>query len=576
MQNELFSEASSEVHGVQSRSLGIEIPQNKESPVARAMRRIRTIMLKKLAPVLAYSGGKDSSILVALVLTTAREMKERGEAVMPLTIVHSNTGVENPEITELARSEMVKMKAYADKHGLKLTINVGKPTLSASWAVKVIGGRGIPSFPDGQTSCSVDWKVAVNTRLLTAAYKQLRKTEDIADVVVMTGVREDESIIRDMRIKKRGEVAEGLWENEDGQLRASPILDWTVDDVWLHIGYCNAGVEDSFSDFADVMRVYASAGGSSCVVVADMRTANNKTACGARFGCWACVKTQNDRSMDTLIASDEQRYGHMKPLAALRNYISNTQYDWSKRQFVTRTIDAEGFITIGADTYSPNMLADLLAYTLTAQVESGVSIIDYATLVAIDARWAMYGLLPPFAGLKIYFDVMDGNLKRAPVVERHPKTPTPSIGKIYVGRQWEYIEGPNSLSGLRDTSREFHGEACGLDLRVLSNGNMVIDDERDDGIEVDPEGAMDFVEFFGREMVQQHCRMDHPDWAAGYMTYLGYGTLAIAKGRSAQADGILRRTRWRQANNLHGQRSVEELRARCVSLNEEQLELLAA
>ncbi len=75
MQNELFSEASSDVQGVQSRSLGIGIPQNKESPVARAMRRIRTIMLKKLAPVLAYSGGKDSSILVALVLTTAREMK---------------------------------------------------------------------------------------------------------------------------------------------------------------------------------------------------------------------------------------------------------------------------------------------------------------------------------------------------------------------------------------------------------------------------------------------------------------------------------------------------------------------
>jgi DNA sulfur modification protein DndC len=60
------------------------------------------------------------------------------------------------------------------------------------------------------------------------------------------------------------------------------------------------------------------------------------------------------------------------------------------------------------------------------------------------------------------------------------------------------------------------------------------------------------------------------------MTYLGYGTLQIAKGRSNQIDAILRRTRWRQANNLHGQRDTNELRQRCATLFEQQLELLAA
>lgn len=63
---------------------------------------------------------------------------------------------------------------------------------------------------------------------------------------------------------------------------------------------------------------------------------------------------------------------------------------------------------------------------------------------------------------------------------------------------------------------------------------------------------------------------------AGHMTSLGHGTLQIAKGRSTQVDAILRRTRWRQANNLHGQRTVEELRERCTTLFAEQLELLAA
>lgn len=241
-----------------------------------------------------------------------------------------------------------------------------------------------------------------------------------------------------------------------------------------------------------------------------------------------------------------------------------------------RTVDEEGNITIAADTYSPDMLAELLAYTLTAQIESGVSIINYQQLVSIDLRWALYGLAPPHSALKIYFEVMGGARKRPPEVARFPKTPVPRIGKIHVGRQWEVLEGPNSLSGLRDMSREFHAEACGLDLKVLTSGNIVIDDESSEGMEVDEEGAIDFVEFLGEEMVAQHCRPDHPDWAAGYMTYLGHGTLQIAKGRSAQVDAILRRTRWRQANNLHGQRTVEELRERCTTLFAEQLELLAA
>jgi 3'-phosphoadenosine 5'-phosphosulfate sulfotransferase (PAPS reductase)/FAD synthetase len=392
----------------------------------------------------------------------------------------------------------------------------------------------------------------------------------------MTGVRQDESIARDQRIKTRGEVAEGMWTNDDGELRASPILCFSVDDVWYYLGNCAAGVEESYSDFADVMRIYAAAGGDSCVVVADMMSSNQKTSCGSRFGCWACTRVATDRSMDNLIASDTNRYSYLKPLADLRNFISDTQYDWDRRQFVGRTVDREGFITIGADTYSPNMLTDLLEYTLTAQIESGVHIIGYQHLVAIDARWSLYGLLPPFSALKIYFEVVDGKRSHPPVMGRVKKTPTPKIGKIYVGRQWELIEGPNSLCGLRDASRELHGEACGLETKSLSNGNIVINNEGDEGMEVDEEGAADFVEFCGREMVEQYCRDDHPDWAAGFMTYLGYGTLQIAKGRSSQTDAILRRTRWRQANNLHGQQNLENLRARCEVLFEEQLSLLAA
>lgn len=576
MQNEMFEETRDEGTTAQSRTVGLDIPLNKESPVARAMRRIRGVMLKGLAPVVAFSSGKDSSALANLVLNTAREMREKGEQPMPITVVHSNTGVEQPEITQLALDELAKMKVFAKANGLEIDVRVGHPSLAASFPVRVLGGRALPAFPDSRADCSTNWKIDVNTRLLEQAYKDLGQRDDVIDVVVMTGVRQDESIARNQRIKLRGEVAEGVWENDAGKLRASPILDWSVDDVWEFLGYCAAGVEASYSDFADVMRIYAAAGGDSCVVVADMKSAGNQKACGSRFGCWACTKVASDKSMDNLIASDTRRYGYLRPLAALRNYLSNTQYDWSKRQFVGRTVDADGFISIGADTYSPDMLADLLAYTLTAQIESGVQVINYQHLVGIDARWSMYGLHPPFTALKIFFEVMAGRRSHPPEVARVPKTPVPRIGKLFVGRQWELLDGPNSLNGLRDASRELHAEGCGLSLKALSGGNIVIDDEANEGMVVDAEGAVDFVEFLGQEMVEQYCRQDYPDWAAGYLTYLGHGTIQIAKGKSSQTDAILRRTRWRQANNLHGQRTAQELRARCATLHEEQLELLAA
>jgi hypothetical protein len=59
-------------------------------------------------------------------------------------------------------------------------------------------------------------------------------------------------------------------------------LDYTVDDIWLVIGLCHAGVVPAYSDFTGVMDVYRAAGGDSCAVVADMKGAANNKPCGVR------------------------------------------------------------------------------------------------------------------------------------------------------------------------------------------------------------------------------------------------------------------------------------------------------
>jgi DNA sulfur modification protein DndC len=545
-----------------------------EEPYARARRRIKSVLGDGHPAILAYSGGKDSSTLVSIALDVARELISEQEICPPLILVTANTGVEQPELVILVTSEIRKMKAYAKRYGIPLSCHISHPELSDTFGVRVIGGRGLPSFPDTRGDCSVMWKIKPNERTVRQVFKDLGQQKVWADPVIFTGVRLEESQARDQRIASRGEKAEGLWSTPEGRLHSSPILDFDSSDVWEHIGLCNAGERDSFSDFTDVMRIYSSAGGDSCVIVADMKSSGNSKPCGTRTGCFLCCRVGEDRSMQNMIASDPARYGHLKPLAALRDFVSRTQYDWSRRHFVGRTVDKDGFITIQADVYNPPMLEELLRYTLSAQVLSGIEIISLEQLIGIDARWSQYGLFPPFSALKIYLEVEAGDIRMAPELPRFPKTEVPRIGRIRVCGESYADNLKGEVSGLRNVAMELHHESCGFELRTLNDGSIVIDVETQSNFTVDPEGAAEFLTFVAEEKIATYCHESCSDWTFGFSTYLEYGTIGIRKGRSTQCHEILQRSQWRQKHQLHGHRTVAELENRCDVLFTNQLALI--
>lgn len=162
MQNELFNEEGpAQTQSVSVQRLSTAIPLKKEEPTERARRRIRAVLRAMHVPICAWSTGKDSSALVSLVLSTAKELKEVGEAVPPIVVVHSDTGVEQPEVTRLARVEMQRMRDYAKQHGLEFQAMLGAPTLNASFPVRVIGGRALPAFPDTRQDCTIQCSQAI-------------------------------------------------------------------------------------------------------------------------------------------------------------------------------------------------------------------------------------------------------------------------------------------------------------------------------------------------------------------------------------------------------------------------------
>lgn len=359
-----------------------------ETPEAAALAAMTAALRAGHPLAVAYSGGKDSSVLANLALTAAAAVHKAGGRAL-LVITHADVGaVENPEIRSLVRDELGRMQRFALARGLDLRIRVAHPPQFDSFAVRVIGGRALPAFPDSRRDCTSSWKREPSERVLRQLAQELRRA-GWREPVLMTGVRRDESTVRAGSIARRGEQAARLWTDQAGRLRLSPLLDWTTDDVWGYLGLCRQGAIEAYSDFDDVLRVYQDAGGSSCVVVADAEMERHAKPCASRFGCWACTAVREDRSLRQMIESEPGRYGYMRPLAALRDFIAHTQYDWSRRQFIGRTIK-EGFITIAADTYAPSMLAELLRYALSAQKATGIEIVSAAQLIAIDARWSLY------------------------------------------------------------------------------------------------------------------------------------------------------------------------------------------
>jgi len=129
-------------------------PMDDEEVIERGKNRIRKVLMAGHPAVLAFSSGKDSTVLVALALYAAREIVEEGHACPPLIVLHGDTGIEQPEVSRLAKAEIQKMEAYAKKHQVPLTTRITSPTLNTTFPVRVIGGRGLPAFPDSRADCA--------------------------------------------------------------------------------------------------------------------------------------------------------------------------------------------------------------------------------------------------------------------------------------------------------------------------------------------------------------------------------------------------------------------------------------
>lgn len=562
--------------------------------IEEAERVLNALMDAGRAILISWSSGKDSSALANLILTTAAKRRWGGH----LYIVHSDTGIENPEIVLYARGEMDRIRQYADQHGLNVDIHVVGPTAANDWVNRVIGGKEMPVFANtSQRRCSTNYKrVPIQNKL-----NDLSKRTDANGLAPVNaiGTRFDESAVRNRNMTGRGEIHTLRHDEGTGEDRLSLICHWTTDDVWRYLIMAGTGYYDAYSDFEDTERIYKDAAGASCSIVADkILGKQNPGGCGSRHGCWGCTAVGVDKSMVAMVEGDA-RYQYMRGLNRLQRFLIATQYDLDRRTWVGRTLvgpdfkplDGRGleqadrvYVKVQPDGYSPAMLRELLRYLLTIDareqeaahalgIKPRFQVVPAQQLISIDVYWAQYGhATQPFEALRIWDEVYhQGKRYDVPDLETVKPVAIPAPRFIDITRDWQAMRSLDPLMGIRSPLMEMHeGKDCIGTITVTGNRPHTAPEKiRDDVImmdfntartfEVSVEGAYNLIDYERDDLLAQPFTPGDHACAMTLTTYLHYGVVAIPKSQRRKMDDIARRTTMKHRLGLTGDVDVRAL-----------------
>jgi len=99
--------------------------------------------------VVAYSGGKDSTLVLQLVIEMLLELAI-GNVSKPIYVISSDTRVEAPQVVEYVEKVLAAVTSFAQQHNLPIRSELVRPTVEQGFWAKLIGlgHRLIKPHPD--------------------------------------------------------------------------------------------------------------------------------------------------------------------------------------------------------------------------------------------------------------------------------------------------------------------------------------------------------------------------------------------------------------------------------------------
>ena len=357
-----------------------------DDAAVRKLNRIRSELLDEYRQphphpwVIGYSGGKDSTLVVHLVAEMLLELP-RSERLRPVHIVANDTLVESPLVVAHIERTMALFREAAEALRLPLYAEITRPLPGKTFWVNLIG-RGYP--PPSRTFrwCTDRMKIQPTSDYIK------RTAHQTGEVILLLGVRREESAARAARMKRYDDASDGARLNPHNDLAGCmvfrPIVEMTTDEVWEFLALNSPPWGDSHRE---LIQLYRNAGGGECPVVTQLSDAPSCGTSSSRFGCWTCTVVTKDRSLEGFV---EAGFAEFIPLLQFRDWLA-TLRDEPERRMIRRRTGKITMMTNGEVMRGPFTLStrrEILEKLLDLQGKTGHCLISKNEIELIRSTWS--------------------------------------------------------------------------------------------------------------------------------------------------------------------------------------------
>jgi DNA sulfur modification protein DndC len=320
--------------------------------------------------ILGFSGGKDSTLLLQLVVETLLAIPP-DQRTRKVYVLSNDTLVESP----VYQSAVLKTLDHVAEGvaALKLPVEVVKTHPEDDWSFWVnLLGRGYPAPNRNFRWCTDRMKIRPTTKFIRDQVSAAH------EVILLLGVRRAESQSRAKRI-------DGYDQQSDGRLNPHndikdcliyrPIVDLSNEDVWHILMNVRAPWG---GDHRELVTLYRNAQGGECPFVLGDDDTPSCGSSSARFGCWTCTVVEKDNSLAGLIDSG---FEYLEPLAAFRDRLKAVSENPQYRSKVRRN----GQPGLGPLTIEAREM--LLRELLDVQAQTGMTLVSTHEVRLIRDWW---------------------------------------------------------------------------------------------------------------------------------------------------------------------------------------------